>query len=368
MTWRQNKKLQRFETTVGSHLKCPITLDLAVDPVVAADGVTYEKRAIKEWFHRFDKKDIRSPVTRQKMSGRLLHAEWASSAVALLTQHRLIRGAAARKWREGRRHLATHLEAKRGCAMHQCLTGVSHLKGNWLCGKDYRKALHWLEKAAIAGNSSALLRIGHCYLTGRGVKVNVPHGLVIICRCAWNKESPGVRGNAAHLMGMGYFHGKHGLPIDAHQAQKHLELSLRFGMPRFNAKKAENALHELSAPCLWRVVINVKEKDNSLHEPRGSILHTDPRAMRDSMALTSMESTRHSDMEIPDTSKNGGGSCSEEEAVDRLSRAAELGCNASLGELGHLHTAVKRFASTEDRRHGVVMATDSFCLGSVRAG
>ena len=30
---------------------CPITLDLMKDPVVAADGQSYEREAIMEWFH-----------------------------------------------------------------------------------------------------------------------------------------------------------------------------------------------------------------------------------------------------------------------------------------------------------------------------
>jgi hypothetical protein len=32
-----------------SHLLCPITLQLLEDPVVATDGVTYERSAITKW-------------------------------------------------------------------------------------------------------------------------------------------------------------------------------------------------------------------------------------------------------------------------------------------------------------------------------
>lgn len=43
--------------------KCPITLDVFTDPVIAADGFTYERRAIKEYL----KSHNISPLTRQKL-------------------------------------------------------------------------------------------------------------------------------------------------------------------------------------------------------------------------------------------------------------------------------------------------------------
>ena len=37
---------------VPSQLRCPITLTLMVDPVIAADGNVYERHALEEWFSR----------------------------------------------------------------------------------------------------------------------------------------------------------------------------------------------------------------------------------------------------------------------------------------------------------------------------
>jgi len=45
-----------------SDLLCPISNLKFVDPVVAADGHTYERVAIKQWF---DKGDLRSPMTNE---------------------------------------------------------------------------------------------------------------------------------------------------------------------------------------------------------------------------------------------------------------------------------------------------------------
>jgi hypothetical protein len=44
------------------YLRCPITQQLLIDPVVAADGHLYEKTAIEKWFlHNYSK----SPITRE---------------------------------------------------------------------------------------------------------------------------------------------------------------------------------------------------------------------------------------------------------------------------------------------------------------
>ena len=49
---------------VASHMKCPITQSLMVEPVVAADGCMYERAAIVEWL----KRSRTSPVTRTVIS------------------------------------------------------------------------------------------------------------------------------------------------------------------------------------------------------------------------------------------------------------------------------------------------------------
>jgi hypothetical protein len=43
---------------------CPITRERMEEPVLAADGITYEKRAIEEWFQRGNAK---SPMTNQSI-------------------------------------------------------------------------------------------------------------------------------------------------------------------------------------------------------------------------------------------------------------------------------------------------------------
>lgn len=55
--------------TLPSSFMCPLTGGMMTDPVVAADGVTYERAAINEWLQQ---RDV-SPVTGMPLSSRCVH-------------------------------------------------------------------------------------------------------------------------------------------------------------------------------------------------------------------------------------------------------------------------------------------------------
>uniref|UniRef100_A0A7S1ZFJ4 U-box domain-containing protein n=1 Tax=Ditylum brightwellii TaxID=49249 RepID=A0A7S1ZFJ4_9STRA len=58
---------------IPNDLVCPITGDLMQDPVVAADGYTYERNAIAKWYRRFPLcNNPRSPTTNQPVRSRTL--------------------------------------------------------------------------------------------------------------------------------------------------------------------------------------------------------------------------------------------------------------------------------------------------------
>lgn len=61
------------ETKIPNGYECPITGELMVDPVVAADGHTYERAAIEEWFRAH----ATSPLTRATLSCRTLLPNFA---------------------------------------------------------------------------------------------------------------------------------------------------------------------------------------------------------------------------------------------------------------------------------------------------
>ena len=56
-----------LDTQIEEH-RCPITLELMVDPVVAPDGRLYEREAIARWLATHD----RSPATNRMMVGELV--------------------------------------------------------------------------------------------------------------------------------------------------------------------------------------------------------------------------------------------------------------------------------------------------------
>lgn len=59
---------QVTETGVPWEFECPLTLDIMDDPVLAADGYSYERCAIESWFK---KQPILSPLTHQPISSKL---------------------------------------------------------------------------------------------------------------------------------------------------------------------------------------------------------------------------------------------------------------------------------------------------------
>ena len=57
---------------IPHHLLCPITLELMTDPVIAADGETYERKAIQLVLDRSRRGQARSPMTNQLLAHRML--------------------------------------------------------------------------------------------------------------------------------------------------------------------------------------------------------------------------------------------------------------------------------------------------------
>jgi len=66
------EEIARLRLTRGEipeDLRCPLTLDLFCDPVTAADGHTYERVAIEEWFATGSRT---SPTTNEPLTSTLL--------------------------------------------------------------------------------------------------------------------------------------------------------------------------------------------------------------------------------------------------------------------------------------------------------
>jgi len=66
-----------------SLLQCPITKDTMVDPVVAEDGHTYERSAIKEVFAEASRGRVLSPISGEPLAHRQLIPNMAVRAMTL---------------------------------------------------------------------------------------------------------------------------------------------------------------------------------------------------------------------------------------------------------------------------------------------
>jgi hypothetical protein len=79
----ESKRKQKFEALLSKQMEhprgmtCPITLILMKDPVIAADGHSYERSAIEKWFQ--EGKNL-SPITGERMNSRSLIANHALRA------------------------------------------------------------------------------------------------------------------------------------------------------------------------------------------------------------------------------------------------------------------------------------------------
>jgi len=70
--YMKTKKARTSRRSVDEHhLTCPITLQLMKDPVLADDGIFYERWAIEAYMRNYGLGQLRSPVTRQTMRGTL---------------------------------------------------------------------------------------------------------------------------------------------------------------------------------------------------------------------------------------------------------------------------------------------------------
>lgn len=83
----ENRKIiiacEKFEENNSGeyqHLKCPITQTFMADPVVAEDGITYERSAIVDWF----KVHQSSPMTRKKIKSDLYSNFFAKNVIEVM--------------------------------------------------------------------------------------------------------------------------------------------------------------------------------------------------------------------------------------------------------------------------------------------
>ena len=95
---KQAKKLRKAIDEMAEELVCPITQELAVDPVTAEDGRVYERSAIEDWLEQTGGAQVKSPVTNELMGKKLLTALQVRNNIKSMVESGAISGETADAW------------------------------------------------------------------------------------------------------------------------------------------------------------------------------------------------------------------------------------------------------------------------------
>ena len=195
---------------------CPITKELPVDPVLAADGKIYERAKIEEWLAKHDT----SPATGEKMKDTVLTAASSvvTGAIDLLVKCNAVD-------EQKRKTLKTKLEneqklkelkskAEAGDYAAMCSLAYAYRVGDFGLAKDKKKAENWFRRSAEGGNNLAMST--YCeYLLDKG---DIILGVHYLTRTATECDY------SAYRLGHAYHYAKFGLPKDLHQAKYYLSM------------------------------------------------------------------------------------------------------------------------------------------------
>ena len=108
---KQAKKLRKAIDEMAEELVCPITQELAVDPVTAEDGRVYERSAIEDWLKQTVGAQVKSPVTNELMGRKLLTALQVRNNIKSMVESGGISGSMADAWTKGMEEEAARKKA-----------------------------------------------------------------------------------------------------------------------------------------------------------------------------------------------------------------------------------------------------------------
>lgn len=222
---RASKKSRPTKTnnkSITDDLICAITHELPFDPVTAEDGRVYERSAIET--HIRSKlqafpvpRELRSPVTNERMGPKLLPAPQTKSLIETLIEHGSIKGDLLEAWkaREAQKKAAGDLlkKAEGGNASAMYKVYENSLHGTEFFRRDVGLAYKWLEKAYAAGSFKATADKGLAHINGTVLRRNTMEGMVLIARAAESGSD-----FAAYYLGHAYAEGGNGLSVNKTEA------------------------------------------------------------------------------------------------------------------------------------------------------
>ncbi|EOD25899.1 hypothetical protein EMIHUDRAFT_254550 [Emiliania huxleyi CCMP1516] len=177
-------KRQRAATLAdeaASEFLCPITLELPLDPVTAADGHIYERSAIERHMAT-QGAALRSPITNMPMSPTLLEATQVRNAIEKLAAH--IDGDKAKRWRRRLEESEKLVHLRRLAETGDPEAMLSLHFHYYFLKHQPEEAFHYAKIAADLGNARGLQKAGFALCHGKGVCKNQANGVALLAAAA----------------------------------------------------------------------------------------------------------------------------------------------------------------------------------------
>ena len=214
----QEKKMRASINDVAADLRCPITQELPLDPVIAKDGKIYERNAILEWFRKKDG-DATSPSTGKVIDTELVPAVQVRNTIESLIKSGAIEGEAAEAWREKleqeKEVKEIRAKAEGGDGYSMWRLGVRYRQGVLGLAENAEQARAWYKRSAAVRHPMGMAAFGEALLHGIGGSTDTSLGLVLVTEAAATNGSD----FAAYTLGKAFFYGNFGLTKDPVRAR-----------------------------------------------------------------------------------------------------------------------------------------------------
>ena len=233
------RDMTKSHNALADMFLCPITKELPVDPVLAADGKIYERAKIEEWLAKHDT----SPATGEKMKDKVLTAASSvvTGAIDLLVKCNAVD-------EQKRQTLKTKLEneqklkelkskAEAGDYATMCSLAYAYRDGNFGLAKDKKEAENWFRRSAEGGHNGGMSAYGELLVN----KGDLILGMHYLTRTATECD------NSAYKLGRAYHYAKFGLPKDLHQAKYYLSMVGKCRVKNILASTRDEIATELRA-------------------------------------------------------------------------------------------------------------------------
>lgn len=202
------------QNALAQHLLCPIRYELPLDPVIADDGMMYDRSAIEEWFAHTGGTRARSPLTNELISKRLTPSLQLRNMIRTMVQNNQFDEEMCEEWKKKleNEEKVTRMRSRadQGDTAAMLWMAKAHIFA-WLgVRRDLKETYLWAQRAAYKGDPRAMALCGQCCCNGNGVVMrNNVQGVAWLARAAESGSEV-----ACHMLGMAYLHGRHGLAID----------------------------------------------------------------------------------------------------------------------------------------------------------